>query len=126
MSSLRPERAAPLREPSRGRLETVALWIQVIGLPLALAGLLFAGLAYSRQLGDAQQALAAIQVQQDAIQIQQQEVHEQQRTIATQVQQLEAAELSAKTQEDLFISIRQLITVEKQLAALLAKGGGTP
>jgi hypothetical protein len=59
-SSQRPEPAALPREPGRrSRIETVAAWTQVVGLPLAVAGLIYAGLAYSFQAEAAHQVLTA-------------------------------------------------------------------
>ena len=125
-SSPQTEPTVPPREPSRRRLETVALWTQVIGLPLAIAGLIYAGLAYSRQADDAQQALAAIQVQQREVIEQQRTIGALQASISTQIQQLQAARLSTKAQEDLIAGVRQLTLVERQLAELLTRAGGTP
>lgn len=71
-SSQRPEPAALPREPRRrSRVETAAAWTQVVALPLAVAGVIYAGLAYSRQAEDAHQALAAIQLQQKSLAVQQ-------------------------------------------------------
>ena len=119
-ASPRPEPAVPPREPRRrGRLERVALWTQVIGLPLAVAGLIYAGLAYSRQADETQQALAAIQVQQHEVSEQQRTIAAIQASISAQVAQLEATRLSVTAQEDLTEAVHQL-------AALLMREGGTP
>jgi hypothetical protein len=115
-ASPRPKPAARPQEASRRGLETVALLTQIIALPLAVAGLIYAGLSYSHQAADTQQALAAIRVQQ-------QEIAAQQRTINAQMQQLAATKQSATIQKDLAVAIHQLITVEQQLAAQLAVGG---
>ncbi len=119
-SSQRPEPAALPREPGRrSRIETAAAWTQVVALPLAVAGLIYAGLAYSRQAEDAQQALAAIQVQQQSLAAQQQTVNALQRQIQT-------ATLSVEAQQQLIAGIRQLAAIEKRLAALQAARGSTP
>lgn len=92
------------------------LWVQVIGLPLALVGLLFAGLAYSHQAADSQQALNAVKIQQHEIVVQQ-------RAIAAQTEQVQATVDSTNIQEK---GMNELISVDKQLAALLTKGERTP
>jgi hypothetical protein len=123
-SSQRPEPAAPLRELGRrSRIETAAAWTQVVALPLAVAGLIYAGLAYSRQAEDAQQALAAIRVQQQSLRAQQQTIHALQMSISAQIRQVQAATLSVQAQRELIVGVRQLAAVEKHLAALQAAGG---
>jgi hypothetical protein len=127
-SSQRPEPAALPREPGRrSRLEKAAAWTQVVALPLAVLGLIYAGLAYSRQAEDAQQALAAIRLQQQSLRAQQQTINALQMSISAQIRQVQAATLSVQAQRQLLEGVHQLAAVEKQLAALRAtRGGGTP
>jgi hypothetical protein len=105
------EPAALPQEPSKRRLETAAAWTQIIALPLAVLGLVYAGLAYTRQADDAQQALSAIQVQQQLLTTQES-------TIEEQVKALSATAQGTEDQQQLLTAVRQLTTVEKQLAAL--------
>jgi hypothetical protein len=99
-SSQRPEPAALLREPGRrSRIETAAAWTQVVALPLAVALLIYAGLAYSRQAEDAQQALAAIRVQQQSLAAQQ-------RTVDVLQRQIQTAMLSVEAQRELIVGVR--------------------
>ncbi len=120
-SSQRAEPAALPRERGRrSRLETAAAWTQVIALPLAVAGLIYAGLAYSHQAEDTQQALAAIQVQQQLLAAQQ-------RTINALQSQIQTAALSVAAQRELIVDVRQLAVIEERLAALqAARSGSTP
>ena len=74
VSAPRPGRAATRGEQTRGRLETVALWTQVVGLPLAILVVIFAGLSYARQAHETQRAVAAVQVQQHELSEQQKEI----------------------------------------------------
>jgi hypothetical protein len=127
-SSQRPEPAALAREPGRrSRIEIVAAWTQVIGLPLAIAGLIYAGLAYSFQAGAAQQALAAIRLQQQSLAAQQRTISALQASISVQISQIKTATLSVQAEQELIAGVRQLAVVEERLTALLAaRGGSTP
>ena len=124
-SSHRPVPTALPREPSRrSRLETAAAWTQVVALPLAVLGLIYAGLAYSRQADDAQRALAAIRVQQQSLAAQQRTTDALQNSISAQISQMLTARASVQAQQEL---IRQLAAVDEHLAALqAARGGSTP
>jgi hypothetical protein len=71
-------------EQRRGKLETVALWTQVVGLPLAILAVIFAGLSYEHQANETQRAVAAVQVEQH-------ELSEQQKALKALLEQLQAS-----------------------------------
>jgi hypothetical protein len=127
-SSQRPGPPALPREPSRrSRLETAAAWTQIVALPLAVLGIIYAGLAYSRQAEDAQQALAAIRIQQQSLAAQQRTTDALVNSISVQTHQIQTETLSVQAQRELIADVRQLAAIEEHLAALLAaRGGSTP